>query len=604
MATGQLAPVLHYLRTFTAPEAARPTDPQLLDRFVADRDEAAFAALVRRHGPMVLAVCRRVLLDWHAAEDAFQATFLVLARKAKSLGSPEILGPWLHGVAHRTALKARADLARRRAREVPQTPDPPAADTTDEVIWRDLRPVLDEEVGRLPARYRVPFILCYLDGLTNAEAAQHLGCSRGTVATWLARARERLRGRLTRRGLALSAGTFAAVLSGRPASAVVPPALVAATAGAAVLSASGTLPVAGLVSPHVVPLTKGVLRAMLLTKLKFAAGSLLGAALLLLTAGVYVRSTLAEEPPMPRPVIPQLPSPPPSLLEAPSADVKGKGYFINLQIWERDPDTGNRELLSRPSVMTQEGQTAILTVGRGPGVGRDGEAVVRYDGMTAQITPTANADGTIQLKLTFEHARPTSEAEKAETGADVTFRRVETVRSVPLRVPVRISLGPQMGLARKVELLAAVVDAPQDRFTDKRAEKDLKIAEFYERTEQMQAAYFYYDLVRRRHPGTPSAEQAEKAMRRLKPLQPQPRARVGQIVIVGNTRTADTTILKQVPLVPGQAFEPHALKTAEQNLARLGLFRVEPDKGVRPTVTVFASGEDAVKDILITVQEK
>src|SRR5262249_38713038 len=135
-----------------------------------------------------------------------------------------------------------------------QATDPPAADTTDEVIWRDLRPVLDEEVSRLPTRYRVPFVLCYLDGLTNAEAAQRLGCSRGTVATWLARARERLRGRLARRGLALSAGTFAAVLSGNSASAAVPRALAASTARAAVLTAPGALPAAGLVSPHVAPL--------------------------------------------------------------------------------------------------------------------------------------------------------------------------------------------------------------------------------------------------------------------------------------------------------------------------------------------------------------
>src|SRR5262245_2420013 len=128
MATGQLAPVLHYLHTVTAPNGARPTDAQLLVRFVAQRDEIAFAALVRRHGPMVLAVCRRVLADWHAAEDAFQATFLVLARKAPSLGCPEILGPWLHGVAYRTAVRARADFDRRRAREGWQATDPPAAD--------------------------------------------------------------------------------------------------------------------------------------------------------------------------------------------------------------------------------------------------------------------------------------------------------------------------------------------------------------------------------------------------------------------------------------------------------------------------------------------
>src|SRR5205823_3540528 len=154
------------------------------------RDEAAFAALVRRHGPMVLGVCRRVLRDAHDAEDAFQATFLLLARKAAALRQPDRLGPWLHGVAHRTALKAKAAGVRRRQRERPLD-DLPAAGGGDDLLWRDLRPVLDDAIGRLPAKYRVPVVLCYLEGRTNAEAARALGCPTGTVATRLARARQR-----------------------------------------------------------------------------------------------------------------------------------------------------------------------------------------------------------------------------------------------------------------------------------------------------------------------------------------------------------------------------------------------------------------------------
>jgi RNA polymerase sigma factor (sigma-70 family) len=193
-------------------DGGAPGDRQLLERFARRRDGEAFAALVRRHGPMVLGVCRRVLGDHHAADDAFQLTFLVLARKAGGLSQPDRLAPWLYGVAHRTAAKARARTDRRRKRERPVR-DLPAADSGDPLVWRDLRPVLDDIIGRLPPPYRDPFILCYLDGLTNAEAARRLGCPPGTVATRLARARERLRGQLARRGVTLPAGLAAAELA-------------------------------------------------------------------------------------------------------------------------------------------------------------------------------------------------------------------------------------------------------------------------------------------------------------------------------------------------------------------------------------------------------
>ncbi len=212
MATGQLAPVIHYLRKVTTPAAAGDIpDAELLSRFARHRDEAAFTALVRRHDPMVLAVCRRVVRDGHMAEDAFQATFLVLARKAGSLARPELLGHWLHGVAYRTAAKARTETAKRRVHER-QAVRPQEINPSDEFDWQDLRAVLDEEVNRLPDRYRVPVVLCYLQGQTNAEAARRLGCSRGTIATLLARARDKLRRRLTQRGVSLSAGITLAAL--------------------------------------------------------------------------------------------------------------------------------------------------------------------------------------------------------------------------------------------------------------------------------------------------------------------------------------------------------------------------------------------------------
>jgi RNA polymerase sigma factor (sigma-70 family) len=196
--------VLNYLRRVRGPRAATDmTDRALLERFAGQRDEAAFAELVRLHGPAVLGVCRRVLGDAHDAEDAFQVTFQVLAAKGRSLRPGDQLGPWLYGVAYRSALRARSKRARRRERER-QAPPTAKTDPADDILWRDLRPVLDEEVQRLPEKYRVPFVLCHVQGQTYEEAAHHLGCPKGTVAIRLSRARERLRNRLTRRGLSPS----------------------------------------------------------------------------------------------------------------------------------------------------------------------------------------------------------------------------------------------------------------------------------------------------------------------------------------------------------------------------------------------------------------
>ncbi len=276
MATRQLSPVLRYLRQVR--DGGDGTgDGELLERF-GSGDAEAFAALVRRHGPMVLGVCRRVLAHAHDADDAFQATFLLLVRKANTLRQPEHLGPWLYGVARRTALKAKALAEVRRRREAPLD-DEPAARPSDDLAWRDLRPVLDDAIARLPAKYRVPFVLCHLEGLTNAEAARRLGCPPGTVATRLARAREQLRTRLTRRGVTLSAAVLTAA---------VPSALSAATVR--LLS-----PAAGAVSVPVATLTEGVCQAMFLTKLRWVVLTL--AALVAAGAGggtLVYRSAAAE----------------------------------------------------------------------------------------------------------------------------------------------------------------------------------------------------------------------------------------------------------------------------------------------------------------------
>jgi RNA polymerase sigma factor (sigma-70 family) len=241
---------------------------QLLDRYVSRRDESAFEALVARHGPMVLGVCRRVLDDPHAVEDAFQATFLVLVRKAGTLGPHDAIGHWLYGVACRVALRARCEVARRRSLEVP-VERIEGVGRGDEPSDDELAPILDEELGRLPSKYRAPVVLCFLQGLTHEEAARQLRWPIGSVKGRLARARELLRGRLIRRGLLPSAGLLAATL-GRNASAAVPESLRQATVQAALQISAGRA-TAGVVSVSVVRMMEGVLSAMFVTQVKLAA---------------------------------------------------------------------------------------------------------------------------------------------------------------------------------------------------------------------------------------------------------------------------------------------------------------------------------------------
>jgi RNA polymerase sigma factor (sigma-70 family) len=239
------------------------TDRQLLSRFVAARDEPAFAALVRRHGPMVLGVCRRILHDFHDAEDAFQATFLVLARKAASLVVGESLGCWLYGVAYRTALQAGVSIARRRSRERPMKEMPQPEVAPPEA--RDWLPLLDRELNRLPEKYRAAIVLCDLDGRPRREAARLLGVPEGTLSSRLAAGRQLLARRLTGCGVAVSGATLAAALGQGSVSA----ALVSCTAKAAALVAAGQL---AAVAPPAVVLMKEVMKAMLLKKLRLVVG--------------------------------------------------------------------------------------------------------------------------------------------------------------------------------------------------------------------------------------------------------------------------------------------------------------------------------------------
>jgi RNA polymerase sigma factor (sigma-70 family) len=258
--------VLHHLRRAAVLSAGEALpDARLLEAFLTQRDDTAFEALLRRHGPMVLGVCRRVLRDVHDAEDAFQATFLVLVRKGHSLRSRDLLGSWLYGVAYRTAMKARAMNAKRRIREKAATEACPA-NPPHEPMESDLLERLDLELHRLPEKYRAPVVLCDLEGKSRKEAAQLLDLPEGTLSWRLAQARKMLAKKLGRHAEALATGGVAAALAGSSATAGVPPALVTATAQAARLLAAGQ--VAGMVSAQVMILTEGVIKAMFLSKLK------------------------------------------------------------------------------------------------------------------------------------------------------------------------------------------------------------------------------------------------------------------------------------------------------------------------------------------------
>jgi RNA polymerase sigma factor (sigma-70 family) len=287
--------VVQHLRTvLLRQDGAGLTDGQLLGRFIEQRDEAAVAALVRRHGPMVWGVCRRVLRDHHDAEDAFQATFLVLVRKATSITSREMVGNWLYGVAHRTALKARALLAKRRTRERQVAAIPEAA-VEQHDLWHDLQPILDQELSRLPDKYRVAIVLCDLEGQTRTEAARQLSVPPGTLAARLTRGRALLAKRLARYGLAVSGGMLAAALAQQAAAACRPAALMSSTIKAVTAVAAGQAASMGVISAPVAALTEGVVKTMLLSKLKIATAVVL-ALTVSAAGGLFYKTQAAGQP--------------------------------------------------------------------------------------------------------------------------------------------------------------------------------------------------------------------------------------------------------------------------------------------------------------------
>jgi RNA polymerase sigma factor (sigma-70 family) len=330
MADRQFTTVLGYLRKIVgASSSERPTDRVLLQQVARRRDSVAFAELVQRHGPMVLRVCRQVLQDSDDAEDAFQATFLVLFRKAGSVGRPALLGNWLYGVAYRVARRAKAQQVCRRRHER-ASGMMKALQVTQPSADAELGPLLHEEVNRLPAKYRVPIVLCYLEGKTKEEAARELGWPAGTVSGRLARARELLRSRFNRRGLVMSGAVVPGLPGAGSAPAAVPIELAEATVEAALLYVSGQA-AGGALTAEVLRLAQGILHTMVAAKVKCAVVVFVIIGMLGTAAGVGLRA--------------------------------GANYLPSATLSDRTPDTnpkrerGDAELASDTSPKRQRGES-------------------------------------------------------------------------------------------------------------------------------------------------------------------------------------------------------------------------------------------------------
>lgn len=339
-------------KLFVEPLSGRPTDGQLLERFLAHREEAAFTTLMHRHGRMVFGVCQRLLQNVHDAEDAFQATFLVLACKAATISPRDAVGAWLYGVACRTAKKAKAMTAKRRVKEQQFREKSRVVTNTDDA-WDELQPLLDEELSRLPEKYQAAIVLCDLEGKTKKEAAGQLHCPEGTLSSWLVRGRRLLARRLASRGIALSAGLLADLLSRNATSASMPTGLIVSTSQAATRFAAKPAATAGVISAKVSTLTQGVLKAMLLSKLKATIAML--AAVCIIAAGVglpfyHIRAAVPAEVEGRQPVLN-------AIAENPATQPDSKDEALQTQIAKVLKAHGGEEKLEKLKTFTYRVKT-------------------------------------------------------------------------------------------------------------------------------------------------------------------------------------------------------------------------------------------------------
>jgi RNA polymerase sigma-70 factor (ECF subfamily) len=495
--TSQTQPILRHLRRAVAgPKLGCLSDDQVLARFVTSRDEEAFEALVRRHGPMVLGVCRRVLGDPHEADDAFQATFLVLATKAASVVPAEMLPNWLYGVARQTAVRARALAAKRRRRErqVLHMPEPqaPQADPGD-----DLRPLLDAELACLPGKYRVAVILCDLEGHSHKDAAGLMGWPVGTLASRHSRGRRMLRERLVRRGIGLPSVAWTAMLSRDAVSACLPPSLVSITVQAGSLGQAA-------VSLQVAALTEGVLKAMSIKKLMTVAAVLLVVSVVALGGGMLARQAAADEPDGLAPAVKD------GKKAAPAArkdrlEVRADGKQVQVRaVW------GGEEVVAVADRMSYDDGLLVL------------EGNVRVQKRRGQEEETIQGQKVVIDRKT---------AKVSVEGAGGVRMAVPALGPVPVSVDfgfptVKEGTGEKRpdadlpALRKELEDLREKVKKLEGRSPQAGAgAREFSIAEFYCRNGQPGSAAFYYELVSHRHADTLFGD---KAKQRLEEVRQQP----------------------------------------------------------------------------------
>jgi RNA polymerase sigma factor (sigma-70 family) len=275
----------------TGQPVERASDRELLEQFVQEGSESAFTSLIERHGPLIFALCRRLLPTRQDAEDVFQATFLLLARKARLIRKPASLGSWLYGVAFRLAVRLNQQTARRKGKEI-RAIAMRSTNPTTEITWRELCWGLDEEIHQLPEKFRTPLLLCYWEGLTQEEAARQLGIPRGTLKRRVEKARNTLRSRLTRRGITMSAALLVAMLAPNANAKCVSRALLRKTvAGASMAAGHGAAALGAELA--FATLTKALLHTAVLGKMKFCL--VLALALGVIASGNKIVSSFPSE---------------------------------------------------------------------------------------------------------------------------------------------------------------------------------------------------------------------------------------------------------------------------------------------------------------------
>jgi RNA polymerase sigma factor (sigma-70 family) len=440
MATAQLGTLMRHIKGLAADPARQQTDRQLLDDFASRGDESAFADLVGRHGAMVLRVCRRVLQHEQDAEDAFQATFLVLARNTASIRRREALGSWLYGVAYRTAMKAKRSAARRRNHEARLRQRKPPAATGP--TWDEVQVVLDEEVQRLPESYRAAFVLCVLEGKTEPAAAADLGVKKGTLSWRLARARQRLRKQLARQGIELSTVLAALSLTRDAGKAAVPAALATATIRFGHSLAAGES--AAAIPAPIAALAAGVTRATILSKAQIATALLLAAALLVPGTGALMHHPSASGEPPPGGQKSEAGSPKKGPATAKPSAAEKLPEAVEVQGRVVDPDgkplgraalflwtPGAREASRRPRGRTSADGRFRITV---PGAELRGPAVLLatadgYGVDWAEMPPSIGKVSAVALRLTRDDVpvlgRLLDLQGRGIAGVEVRVRRIE-----------------------------------------------------------------------------------------------------------------------------------------------------------------------------------